>query len=79
VDLNDRHLTEKLAEQEKLEISREKVRQILRGAGSHHEKEAREEASKPPGEKDGGGDDACTVRRCGEVFLPKRKNRWVGL
>src|SRR5262249_14447921 len=30
---NDRHLTEKLAEQEKLEISREKVRQILRGAG----------------------------------------------
>ena len=36
VDLNDRHLTEKLAEQEKLEISREKVRQILRGAGSHH-------------------------------------------
>src|SRR5262245_51799890 len=30
---NDRHLTEKLVEQEKLEISREKVRQILRGAG----------------------------------------------
>jgi len=30
---NDRHLTEKLAEQEKLEISREAVRQILRGAG----------------------------------------------
>jgi hypothetical protein len=30
---NDRHLTEKLAEQEKLEISREKVRQILRSAG----------------------------------------------
>src|SRR5262249_56568013 len=30
---NDRHLTEKLAEQEKLEISREKVRRILRGAG----------------------------------------------
>jgi transposase len=30
---NDRHLTEKLAEQEKLEISRETVRQILRGAG----------------------------------------------
>src|SRR5262245_44048672 len=27
---NDRHLTEKLAEREKLEISREKVRQILR-------------------------------------------------
>ena len=27
---NDRHLTEKLAEQEKLEISRETVRQILR-------------------------------------------------
>jgi len=30
---NDRHLTEKLAEQEKLEISRETVRQILRCAG----------------------------------------------
>src|SRR5215510_9744861 len=30
---NDHHLTEKLAEQEKLEISREKVRQILRCAG----------------------------------------------
>ena len=30
---NDRHLTEKLVEQEKLEISREKVRQILRCAG----------------------------------------------
>ena len=30
---NDRHLTEKLAEQEKLEISRETVRQILRSAG----------------------------------------------
>src|SRR5215471_8382589 len=30
---NDRHLTEKLAEQEKLEISREKVRQILRSYG----------------------------------------------
>src|SRR5215813_12530425 len=30
---NDHHLTEKLAEQEKLAISREKVRQILRGAG----------------------------------------------
>lgn len=30
---NDRHLTEKLAEQEKLEISREAVRQILRSAG----------------------------------------------
>jgi transposase len=30
---NDRHLTEKLAEQEKLQISREKVRQILRSAG----------------------------------------------
>src|SRR4030095_9326038 len=30
---NDRHLTEKLAEQEKLEISREAVRQILRCAG----------------------------------------------
>jgi hypothetical protein len=30
---NDRHLTEKLAGQEKLEISREKVRQILRCAG----------------------------------------------
>src|SRR5262245_59599049 len=30
---NDRHLTEKLAEQEKLAISREKVRQILRCAG----------------------------------------------
>src|SRR5215472_816751 len=30
---NDRHLTEKLAEQEKLEISRETVRRILRGAG----------------------------------------------
>ena len=30
---NDRHLTEKLAEQEKLEISREKVRQILRSNG----------------------------------------------
>src|SRR5262249_30829482 len=28
---NDHHLTEKLAEQEKLGISREKVRQILRG------------------------------------------------
>src|ERR1700693_2507295 len=27
---NDRHLTEKLQEQEKLDISREKVRQILR-------------------------------------------------
>jgi transposase len=30
---NDRHLTEKLAEQEELEISREAVRQILRCAG----------------------------------------------
>jgi transposase len=30
---NDRHLTEKLQEQEKLEISREKVRQILRSHG----------------------------------------------
>src|SRR4029434_3141296 len=30
---NDRHLTEKLAEQEKLEISRETVRQILRSEG----------------------------------------------
>jgi transposase len=30
---NDHHLTEKLAEQEKLEISRETVRQILRAAG----------------------------------------------
>src|SRR5499433_2149900 len=30
---NDHHLTEKLAEQEKLEISRETVRRILRGAG----------------------------------------------
>ena len=30
---NDRHLTEKLSEEEKLEISREKVRQILRSAG----------------------------------------------
>ena len=30
---NDHHLTEKLAEQEKLEISRETVRQILRCAG----------------------------------------------
>ena len=30
---NDHHLTEKLAEQEKLEISREAVRRILRGAG----------------------------------------------
>jgi hypothetical protein len=30
---NDRHLTEKLAEQEELEISRETVRQILRCAG----------------------------------------------
>jgi transposase len=30
---NDRHLTEKLAEQEKLEISRETVRQILRSYG----------------------------------------------
>ena len=30
---NDRHLTEKLVEQEKLAISREKVRQILRCAG----------------------------------------------
>src|SRR5262249_44897175 len=33
VDLTIEHLTEKLVEQEKLEISREKVRQILRGAG----------------------------------------------
>src|SRR5262247_1083658 len=30
---NDHHLTEKLREQEKLEISRETVRRIFRGAG----------------------------------------------
>jgi transposase len=48
---NDRHLTEKLSEQEKLEISRERVRQILgcagiaspeRGEGTNIEADGRE-------------------------------------
>ena len=56
---NDHHLTEKLVEQEKLEISREKVRQILRGAGiASPAKEAREQASKAAGEKGGLRDEA---------------------
>jgi hypothetical protein len=76
VDLNDRHLTEKLAEQKSVV---RKCDRFFAARDRITEKEAREQASKPPGEKDGGGDDACTVRRCGEVFLPKRKNRWVGL
>ena len=32
-DFNDHHLTEKLKEQEQIELSREKVRRILRAEG----------------------------------------------
>ena len=39
-DFNDHHLTEKLEEQEQIELSREKVRRILRAHGIASPKEA---------------------------------------
>ncbi len=80
---NDHHLTEKLVEQEKLEISRETVRQISTLCGDRiPAKEAREQTSKPVGEKGGGGDDAAggwiTPRLAGRkraVFVSDRGHR----
>src|SRR5215510_8027825 len=49
---NDHHLTEKLREQEEIELSREKIRQVLRFHGIlSPPKETCGQASQPPGEK----------------------------
>ena len=48
-DFNDHHLTEKLKEQEQIELSREKVRRILRAHGIAFAQEApRDQTPKPP-------------------------------
>ena len=58
-DFNDHHLTDKLESEEKIELSREKVRRILRGHGIQFAQEAaRDQAPKPAGTKRCGGDDA---------------------